>query len=60
MLKSQKIHVSKLSIVLLRMMVSLIFIVASLNHLLQLEKTVGRIESAKFGMIGNLMECQLQ
>ncbi|MGO3689700.1 MAG: DoxX family protein [Psychroflexus halocasei] len=55
MLKSHKIQVSKLSIVLLRMMLSLIFIVASLNHLLQLEKTVGRIESAKFGMIGNLM-----
>ncbi|PJX25222.1 hypothetical protein CAP47_02320 [Psychroflexus sp. S27] len=36
-------------------MLSLIFIVASISHLLQLEKTVGRIESAKFGMIGNLM-----
>lgn len=55
MLKSNKIEVSKLSIVLLRMMLSLIFIVASLNHLFQLEKTVSRIESARFGMLGNLM-----
>lgn len=55
MLKSQKVEVSKLSIVVFRMMVSMIFIVASLNHIFQLEKTVNRMESAKFGMLGNMM-----
>lgn len=55
MLKSQKVEVSKLSIAILRMMISMIFIVASLNHIFQLEKTVNRIESAKFGILGNMM-----
>ncbi|MGO1728315.1 MAG: DoxX family protein [Flavobacteriaceae bacterium] len=55
MLKSQKVEVSKLSIVILRMMLSMIFIVASLNHIFQLEKTVNRMEAAKLGILGNMM-----
>ena len=39
-------EVKKSSVVILRMLLSGIFIVASLNHLLQVEKTVQRIEQA--------------
>lgn len=55
MQKPKKIEVSLLSITVLRVMISLIFIVASLNHFFNIDKVVARIESAKFGMIGNLM-----
>ncbi|RYM35198.1 DoxX family membrane protein [Brumimicrobium glaciale] len=36
-------------------MLSGIFIVASLNHLFNVEKTVSRIEQANFGAIGELL-----
>ena len=48
-------EVKKSSVVILRMMLSGIFIVASLNHLFNLEKTVSRIEQANFGAIGQLL-----
>lgn len=43
-----KILVSRCSIQVLRVMLSGIFLVASFNHLLNLEKTVSRIDQAKF------------
>lgn len=48
-------EVKKSSVVILRMMLSGIFIVASLNHLFNVEKTVTRIEQANFGAIGQLL-----
>lgn len=48
-------EVKKSSVVILRMMLSGIFIVASLNHLFNMEKTVARIEQANFGAIGHLL-----
>ncbi len=42
------ITVSKRSVQLLRIMVSAIFLVAGFNHLVAIEKTVQRIEMAKF------------
>lgn len=42
------ITVSKRSVQLLRIMVSGIFLVAGFSHLLEVEKTVARIESAQF------------
>lgn len=48
-------EVKRSSVVILRMLLSGIFIVASLNHLLQVEKTVQRIEQANFGAIGKLL-----
>ncbi|WP_281777694.1 DoxX family protein [Croceibacter atlanticus] len=43
-----KMLISRRSIQLLRIMVSGIFLVAGLNHLLNIEKTVQRIEKASF------------
>lgn len=48
-------EVKKSSVVILRIMLSGIFIVASLNHLFNLEKTVSRIEQANFGAVGQLL-----
>ena len=53
--KSTTFEVKKSSVLVLRIMLSGIFIVASLNHLLNTEKTVARIEQAKLGAIGELM-----
>ena len=53
--KSSTFEVKKSSVVILRMMLSGIFIVASLNHLLNVEKTVTRIEQANFGTIGQIL-----
>lgn len=52
--QQQKVEVNYQSVVILRIMLSLIFIVASINHLFKLEKTVQRIENANFGFIGHL------
>ena len=49
-----KILVSRRSIQLLRVMVSGIFLVAGLNHLLEVEKTANRIEQASFKGIAHL------
>ena len=48
------LEVNHFSVVLLRIMLSLIFIVASLSHLLKTEKTVSRLEQAHFGFLGKL------
>lgn len=48
-------EVKKSSVVILRMMLSGIFIVASLNHLFNMKKTVARIEQANFGAIGHVL-----
>lgn len=53
-MKNNKVEVNYKSIVVLRIMISLIFIVASLSHLFNTEKTVERIEKANFGTIGHL------
>lgn len=54
-MNNSKLEVKKSSVVILRMMLSGIFIVASLNHLFNVEKTVARIEQANFGAIGQLL-----
>ncbi len=43
------------SIVILRVMLSLIFVVASTNHLFQTDKAVARMEKANFGKLGTLL-----
>lgn len=53
-MKNKKIEVNYTSVVVLRVMVSLIFIVASLGHLFNTEKIILRIEKANFGAIGHL------
>lgn len=55
MQKPKKIEVSLLSITVLRVMISLIFIVASLNHFFNIDKVVARIDNAEFGNIGYMM-----
>lgn len=54
-IQNKKLEVSYISIVLLRVMISLIFIVASLSHLLNTQKVVERIESASMSFVGNLL-----
>lgn len=54
-MQNNKIEVSRSSVAVLRVMVSLIFIVASLNHLINTDKGVARIENAKFGALGHLL-----
>ena len=54
-MQNNTVEVSRSSISVLRVMVSLIFIVASLNHLINTDKAVARIENAKFGVLGNLL-----
>ena len=49
------LEVKKSSVVILRMMLSGIFLVASVSHLLNVEKTVQRIAQANFGAIGKLL-----
>lgn len=56
-MKSQEktLEVSYKSVVILRIMLSLIFIVASTSHFFNTEKTVSRIENATLGFIGNIL-----
>ncbi|MCK0159900.1 DoxX family protein [Allomuricauda sp. F6463D] len=54
-MQSKNIEVSRSSVIVLRVLVSLIFIVASLNHLINTDKAVARIENAKFGALGHLL-----
>lgn len=54
-MQSNTVAVSGFSVRLLRVMVSLIFIVASLNHLINTDKAVARIANAKFGALGHLL-----
>lgn len=53
--QERKLEVSYTSVEILRIMLSLIFIVASANHFFKLEKTVQRIEKANFGFIGHIL-----
>ncbi len=54
-MQNNKVEVNRSSIAVLRVMVSLIFIVAILNHLINTDKAVARIENAKFGALGHLL-----
>lgn len=51
----QTLKVNYLSVVILRVMVSLIFIVASISHFFNTAETVSRIESANMGFIGSML-----
>lgn len=54
-MQNKNIEVSRCSVTVLRVLVSLIFIVASLNHLINTDKAVARIKNAKFGALGHLL-----
>ncbi|WP_366184405.1 DoxX family protein [Flavobacterium ovatum] len=54
-IQDKKLEVSYLSLVLLRVMLSFIFIVASINHLFNTEKTVHKLEVATMGFLGKLL-----
>jgi putative oxidoreductase len=49
------LQVSYTSVVLLRIMLSLIFIVASISHFINTEKTIQRLEAASLGFMGQLL-----
>lgn len=54
-IKEKNLEVSYTSVVILRIMLSLIFIVASTSHFFKLEQTVKRIEAANFSFIANIV-----
>lgn len=54
-MEKKHVNVSYTSIVTLRILVSLIFIVASINHLFQTEKAVARMGKANLGELGTLL-----
>jgi putative oxidoreductase len=54
-INNKKLEVSYISVVIMRVMLSLIFIIASINHFFSPEKIVARIAQAKFGAIGNIL-----
>jgi len=53
--QDKKLEVSYRSVVILRIMLSLIFIVASTSHFFNTEKTVTRIENANMKFIGYIL-----
>lgn len=53
--QDKKLEVSYRSVVILRIMLSLIFIVASTSHFFNTEKTVSRIENANMKFIGYIL-----
>ncbi|MBZ9627742.1 DoxX family membrane protein [Psychroflexus sp. CAK1W] len=53
--KLKTLEVSYVSVVLLRSMLSLIFIVASISHFINTEKTIDRIKNARMGFLGELL-----
>lgn len=53
--QEKKLEVSYNSVVILRIMLSLIFIVASTNHLFNTKKAVSKIEHASMGFIGDIL-----
>lgn len=53
--QEKTLEVSYTSVVILRMMLSLIFIVASVSHFFNTEKTVSRIENSSMSFIGNIL-----
>lgn len=54
-MENKTITVSRTSVTVLRMLMSLIFIVASLNHLLNVDKTISKMDQARFGFLGHLL-----
>lgn len=54
-IQEKNLEVSYTSVVILRIMLSLIFIVASTSHFFKLEQTVKRIEAANFNFIANIV-----
>lgn len=53
--QEKSLEVSHTSVVILRILLSLIFIVASSSHFLNTEQTVGRIENANMVFLGDVM-----
>lgn len=53
--QEKTIEVNYKSVVILRIMLSLIFIIASISHFFNTEKTVSKIENSTFGFIGNIL-----
>lgn len=53
--REQTLKVNYLSVVILRVMLSLIFIIASISHFMNTSETVSRIENANMGFIGNIL-----
>lgn len=53
--QEKTLEVSYKSVVILRIMLSLIFIIASTNHFFNTEKTVSRIENSSMGFIGYIL-----
>lgn len=53
--QERTLEVSYISVVILRIMLSLIFIVASVGHFFNTENIVSRIENATLGFIGNIL-----
>lgn len=53
--QDKTLEVSYKSVVILRILLSLIFIVASTSHFFKLEQTVKRIEAANFSFIANIV-----
>ena len=53
--QEKTLEVSYKSVVILRIMLSLIFIIASISHFFNTEKTVSRIENSSLGFIGNIL-----
>ncbi|PRY84083.1 hypothetical protein [Mongoliibacter ruber] len=49
--QDKKLEVSYSAVVTLRVLLSLIFLVAGTSHLIDINKTVSRIESANLGFI---------
>lgn len=54
-MENKTVEVSNISVTVLRMLVSMIFIVASLNHLLNVDKTIAKMDQARFGVLGHLL-----
>ncbi|SDG55789.1 DoxX family protein [Psychroflexus sediminis] len=48
-------EVSYISVVLLRVMLSFIFIVASISHFINTRKTINRMQNAQMGFLGELL-----
>ena len=53
--REQTLKVNYLSVVILRVMLSLIFIIASISHFMNTSETVSRIKNANMGFIGNIL-----
>ena len=53
--QEKTLEVSYKSVVILRVLLSFIFIIASTNHFFNTEKTVNRIENSSMHFIGNIL-----